>query len=80
MQSINYFFALGVAGYVVFVYGFLPLGSLVHPGMKASFLTHSYGIYIHAFASTVALAIGFKDLSFARVECFRRLGADSIRT
>ncbi len=51
MQSINYFFALGVAGYVVFVYGFLPLGSLVHPGMKASFLTHSYGIYIHAFAS-----------------------------
>ncbi|NOZ55099.1 MAG: DUF2306 domain-containing protein [Gammaproteobacteria bacterium] len=62
MQSIStgllYFFALGVAGYAAFVYGFLPLGSLVHPEMKASFLAHSYAIYTHAFASIVALVIG----------------------
>lgn len=62
MQSIStgllYFFALGVAGYAAFVYGFLPLGSVVHPDMKASFLAHPYGIYTHAFASIVALAIG----------------------
>ncbi len=62
MQSMStgllYFFALGVAGYAAFVYGFLPLGSLVHPDMKESFLAHPYGIYIHAFASLIALAIG----------------------
>lgn len=58
-----YFFAFGVAGYAAFVYGFLPLGSLVHPDMKASFLANSYAIYTHAFASIVALAIGPFQLS-----------------
>lgn len=62
MKSIStgllYFLALGVSGYAAFVYGFLPLGSLVAPEMKESFLAHPYGIYIHAFASIVALAIG----------------------
>ncbi|MCF6325483.1 MAG: DUF2306 domain-containing protein [Gammaproteobacteria bacterium] len=57
-KGLLYFFALGISGYVAFVYGFLPLGSLVHPDMKGSFLAHPYGIYIHAFASIVALAIG----------------------
>ncbi len=62
MQSVSvgllYFLALGVSGYAAFVYGYLPLGSLVHPDMKASFIEHSYGIYTHAFASIIALAIG----------------------
>ena len=62
MRSISngllYFLALGVAGYAVFAYGFLPLGSLVHPDMKANFLAHSTGIYTHAFASIVALTLG----------------------
>jgi len=62
MQSIGtgllYFLALGVAAYAIFSYGFLPLGTLVHPDIKASFLAHPYGIYIHAFASVIALAIG----------------------
>lgn len=53
-----YFFAFGVAGYAVFAYGFLPLGSLVHPDMKANFLAHSTGIYTHAFAAIVALTLG----------------------
>lgn len=53
-----YFLALGVAGYAVFAYGFLPLGSLVHPDMKVSFQAQSVGIYTHIFASVVALAIG----------------------
>ncbi len=53
-----YMLSLGVAGYVIFAYGYLPLGSLVPPEMKASFLAHPYGIYTHAFASTVALIIG----------------------
>lgn len=50
--------ALGVAGYAIFAYGFLPLGSLVHPDMKASFLTHKVGIYAHIFASVVAISLG----------------------
>lgn len=62
MRSISigmlYFLAIGVTGYVVFAYGFLPLGSLVHPEMKANFIAHSAGIYTHAFASAVALLLG----------------------
>ena len=62
MRSISngllYFLAFGVAGYAAFAYGVLPLGSLVHPDMKANFLAHSTGIYIHAFASIVALTLG----------------------
>ena len=62
MRSISngllYFLTLGVAGYAVFAYGFLPLGSMVHPDMKANFLAHSTGIYVHAFASIVALTLG----------------------
>ena len=50
--------AFGVVAYAVLAYGFLPLGSLVHPDMKASFLTHKVGIYAHIFASAVALSLG----------------------
>lgn len=52
------FLSFGVAGYAAFAYGFLPLGSLVHPDMKANFLVHSGGIYTHVFASIVALMLG----------------------
>ena len=62
MRSINksllFFLVFGVAGYAAFVYGVLPLGSLMHPDMKANFLAHSTGIYIHIFASIVALVLG----------------------
>lgn len=62
MQAIEkgllYFLALGVAGYVAFAYGFRPLGSMVHPDMRGAFLDHPAGIYTHAFASIVALALG----------------------
>lgn len=50
--------SLGVAGYAAFTYGFLPLGSLVHPDMKASFTQHAAGVYTHIFASIVALVLG----------------------
>ena len=52
-----YFFALGVAGYAVFAYGFMPLGDLVHPDMKLNFVIHPIGIYTHVFASLVALSL-----------------------
>jgi uncharacterized membrane protein len=64
-----FFLAFGVAGYAVFAYGFMPLGSLVHPDMKAAFLAHSTGIYTHAFASIVALVLGpFQFLAGLRQE------------
>jgi len=53
-----FFLAFGVAGYAAFAYGFLPLGALVHPDMKASFMAHPAGIYTHVFASIVALTLG----------------------
>jgi uncharacterized membrane protein len=48
----------GVAAYAVVVYGFLPLGSILHPDMKASFVAHSVGIYAHIFAAAVAMTLG----------------------
>jgi uncharacterized membrane protein len=51
-------FSLGVVGYAIAVYGFLPLGAAIHPDMRATFETHRAGIYTHIFASMVALALG----------------------
>ena len=53
-----FFLTFGVAAYAIVAYGFLPLGSLVHPDMKVSFLTHKTGIYTHIFASVVAMTLG----------------------
>jgi uncharacterized membrane protein len=50
--------SLAVAGYAVAVYGFLPLGALVQPDMRATFVAHPIGIYTHVFGSAVALALG----------------------
>jgi len=62
MRAMNtfmlYFLSIGVAGYAVYVYGFMPLGSLVHPEMKISFTSHPAGIYTHVFASILALVLG----------------------
>lgn len=57
-KGVLFFLTFGVAGYAAFTYGALPLGTLVHPDMKASFLAHSTGIYTHVFASIVALVLG----------------------
>ena len=50
--------SLGVAGYAIAVYGFMPLGALLHPDMRAVFETYPLGIYAHVFGSAVALALG----------------------
>lgn len=52
------FLSFGVAIYAVGVYGLLPLGVTVHPDMRAAFEAHRTGIYLHVFASAVALAFG----------------------
>lgn len=53
-----YLLSLSVAAYAVLAYSLAPLGNLVHPDMKLSFLNHQAGIYTHVFASAVALALG----------------------
>ena len=59
--------SIGVAGYAVIVYGFLPPGALVHPDMRASFEAYKLGIYAHNFGSAIALFIGpFQFLSRLR--------------
>jgi uncharacterized membrane protein len=50
--------SLAVAGYAVAVYGFLPLGTAAHPDLRAAFEANRAGIYLHIFASAVALALG----------------------
>ena len=50
--------SISVALYALVVYSFLELGVAVHPGMKSNFQAHPIGIYLHIFASLVALAIG----------------------
>ncbi|MCU0806125.1 MAG: DUF2306 domain-containing protein [Burkholderiales bacterium] len=50
--------SLGVAGYALVAYGLFPLGSAVHPDMRAAFVAHRGAIYAHVFASVAALALG----------------------
>ena len=57
-RGLLFFLSFGVAGYVVFAYGLMPLGSLVHSDMKSAFVSHAAGIYVHAFASIAALVLG----------------------
>ena len=52
------FLSLGVAGYALAVYGWLPLGAVVHPDMRATFEAHRLGLYAHVFAAIFALALG----------------------
>ena len=54
--------------YAFIAYGFLELGSVVHPMMKENFKVHSLGIYFHIFPSLIALVLG--PLQF--IEKFRK--------
>lgn len=64
--------SLGVAAYALLAYGLLPLGALLHPEMKASFLAHALAIRLHIFASIFALALGPLQFS-ARLRARRPL-------
>jgi len=52
------FLSIGVAGYAIAAYAFLPLGIVIHPDMRAMFETHRFAIYTHVFASAAALILG----------------------
>ncbi len=70
--------SLGVAGYALAVYGFMPLGAMLHPDMRASFEANRGAIYAHIFASAVALVLGplqfSSRLRSARAALHRWLG------
>lgn len=70
--------SLGVAAYATVAYAVFPLGSLVHPDMKTNFENHRFAIYLHIFASSVALLIGpfqfSKSLRASRPQLHRLLG------
>lgn len=67
-----YFICIGVALYAAVAYGFFPLGLLVLPEMKATFQAHAVGIYLHVFASIVALGLGpFQFSSYLRQKYLR---------
>jgi uncharacterized membrane protein len=48
----------GIAAYAAIAYSVLPLGSLVHPDMKANFVAHPIGIYGHIGGAALALLLG----------------------
>ena len=50
--------SLGVVGYAIYTYAFLPVGSRVHPEMQAVYEVNKLGIYAHVFGSAVALCLG----------------------
>jgi len=50
--------SLGVVGYAIVVYGFLPLGAMLHPDMRATYEAQRLVIYTHVFAAAVALTLG----------------------
>ena len=70
--------SLAVTGYGVVVYGFMPLGSMVHPDMRVTFAAHSTGLYLHIFASMLALVLGpfqfSPRLRATRIQFHRWLG------
>jgi uncharacterized membrane protein len=57
-RALLWFLSIGVAAYAVVAYAFLPVGTTVEPGMRAGFAAHATGVYLHAFAASVALLLG----------------------
>ncbi len=57
-RAVGLFLVFGVAGYAIWGYAFMPVGSLVHPHMKPGFVPQAAAIYVHVFAAVLALALG----------------------
>lgn len=50
--------AVGMGGYAIVAYTTRPLGSLVHPEMRAAFEAYRPAILLHVFGSSVATILG----------------------
>jgi uncharacterized membrane protein len=57
-RNVLWFLSIGVGVYALAAYSFLPLGTTVEPSMRAGFAAHATGVYLHAFAASVALLLG----------------------
>jgi len=61
--------SLGVAGYALVIYSLVPLGKFLHPDMRAAFESNRVVVYVHVFASSVALLLGpFQFMDKLRAE------------
>ncbi|MGQ0511879.1 MAG: DUF2306 domain-containing protein [Betaproteobacteria bacterium] len=72
------FLSLGVAAYALAMYAAVPLGKFLHPDMRAAFEANRAVVYVHVFASSVALILGpfqFMDkLRARRIALHRWMG------
>lgn len=51
--------SFAVAAYAIAAYALLPLGTVLHPDIRASFASHGTGVvYLHVFGAAVALILG----------------------
>jgi uncharacterized membrane protein len=70
--------SLGVAAYALVMYSLVPLGKFLHPDLRAAFEANHAVVYVHVFASSVALILGpfqFMDgLRARRRELHRWMG------
>jgi len=64
--------SLGVSGYAIVAYGFLPFGVALHPEIRKAFEAERSIVCTHAFAAAFALALG--PLQFVRGLRARRPG------
>lgn len=78
LMALMFLICLGVAAYAAIAYAAFPLGSMVHPDMRSNFEQHQFAIYLHIFASCLALLIGpfqfSQRLRFSRPQLHRLLG------
>jgi len=58
LRAVVHFFAWGVAAYALVAYALLPLGAVVSPEMRESFLAQRGAVYAHVFSAVVALVLG----------------------
>lgn len=67
-----------VASYALLGYALWPVGTLVHPDMRAGFEAHASGIRLHAFFAATALLLGplqfVRRLRLRRPALHRRIG------
>lgn len=59
LQLLLALLSLGVAAYAIVAYALWPLGTVLHPDIRASFAEHSRTVlYLHVFGAAVALMLG----------------------
>lgn len=59
LRALMTLLSLSVAAYAIAAYALLPLGTVLHPDIRASFASHGpVMVYVHVFGAAMALALG----------------------